>query len=76
MPLGLSFTVKASGARHHARWMSKVIYSVKIELFRKQLEKVLPHDYLENITNLSVFLCLNYVESWTTSLRLLWMPQK
>ena len=67
MPKDLTFMVKAPGARPHARWMSKVIYFLKIVLFRKQLTEALPHDRLEIITNLAIFLCLNYVESWTIS---------
>ena len=67
MPKDLSFMVKAPGARSNARWMSKGIYSLKIALFRKQLAEVLPHDHHESITNLAIFLCLNYVESWTIS---------
>ena len=65
MPKDLTFMVKAPGARPHARWMSKVIYFLKIVLFRNT--KALPHDHLEIITNLAIFLCLNYVESWTIS---------
>ena len=68
MPKDHSCMVKAPGARPNARWMSKGIYSLKIALFRKQLAEALPHDHLESITNLAIFLCPNYVESWTISL--------
>ena len=67
MPKDFSFNVKAPGARPHAWWMSKAICSLKIALFRKQLAEALPLDHLETITNLAIFLCLIYVESWTTS---------
>ena len=67
MPKDFSLMVKAPGARPNARWMSKVIYSLKIALFHKQLAEALPHNHLESITNLAIFLRLNYVESWTIS---------
>ena len=67
MQKDLSFMVKAPGVRSHARWMSKGIYSLKIALFRLQLAEALPHGHLESITNLAIFLCLNYVESCTIS---------
>ena len=67
MPKDLSFMVKARGARPNAQWMSKGIYSLKVALFRKQLAEALPHNHLESSINLAIFLCLNYVESWTIS---------
>ena len=42
-------------------------YSLKIALFRKQLAEVLPHDHLESIANLAIFLYVKYVESLTSS---------
>ena len=47
--------------------MSKVEYFLKIALFRKQLAEILPHDHLESITNLIIFVCPIYVDSWNTS---------
>ena len=38
-------TIKAPGAYHHARWMSKVLYTLKIALFRHQLVEVYFHIY-------------------------------
>ena len=61
MPKDLSFMAKAPGGRPHALWMSKVICSLKIALFQKQLAEALPHDHPESISDLDIFLCLNYV---------------
>ena len=31
------FSIRAPGAFHHARWMGRIIYCVKIALFRNQV---------------------------------------
>jgi hypothetical protein len=35
---------KQPGAMHHARWMSKVIYSLKMWMFRKQFDHLMTQD--------------------------------
>ena len=61
-----AFTFKSPGAFHHARWMAKVIYTLKIALFQKQLAKIgfESLDVLDKITSLASFLALFYVKSW------------
>ena len=55
LPSGIK--IYAPGAHHHARWMSKIIYTLKIALFRDQLG-------VDMIQNLATFLALFYVKYW------------
>jgi len=53
---------RAPGAFHHARWLAKAIYSIKIHLFQQQFplsgkEKV-------NVKELALFVSLVYVRFW------------
>ena len=59
-------TIKAPGAYNHARWMSKVLYTLKIALFRNQLREIYAPEDLENIYNLSIFISIFYVKAWLT----------
>ena len=59
-------TIKAPGAYHHARWMSKVLYTLKIALFRHQLGEVYAPEDLDNMYNLSIFISIFYVKAWLT----------
>ena len=58
-------TIKDPGAIHHARWMSKAIYTMKIALFRNQLREVYKED-LDNIVSLAIFLSVFYTKVWLT----------
>ena len=58
-------TIKDPGAIHHARWMSKAIYTMKIALFRNQLEEIYEED-LDNIVSLAIFLSVFYTKAWLT----------
>ena len=57
--------MKAPGARHHARWMSKVIYTIKIAMLQHQLKNDIPGCLLMKIVDLAKFLCLYYVKPWS-----------
>lgn len=57
-----NYSFKAPGATHHARWMSKIIYSFKIFLFRNQFE--LSKEEKSNFKEMSLFAGLIYVKSW------------
>lgn len=46
----------------HARWMAKIIYSLKMYLFRHQLN--LSRTDVINLKNISLFICLIYVTHW------------
>ena len=61
-PENISFNFKSPGASHHARWMAKVLYTIKLALFKHQMKHVIPEDMLQKITDLAGFLCLFYVK--------------
>lgn len=54
--------IRQPGACHHARWMAKAIYTIKIFLFRKQLK--LPSEVIIAIRDICLFLVLLYAPSW------------
>ena len=58
--------IKAPGACHHSRWMSKILYTLKIALFKHQLGDVYTAEHLENIYNLAIFISIFYIKSWLT----------
>jgi hypothetical protein len=49
---GQPFTFKRPGALHKARWMAKLLYSIKICLFEKQIQK-LPHGTVTTLHQVS-----------------------
>lgn len=55
----------APGPMHHARWMSKVIYSLKIWLFKSQFD--LSQKYVNGLRNICVFAIRLYVRAWTNA---------
>lgn len=57
---GIKF--RAPGAMHHARWLSKALYSLKIYMFRKQFH-INPSE-LRALREVCVFIVLFYVEAW------------
>ena len=60
LPEEKEFKMKAPGARHLARWMSKVIYTIKIAMFQDQLKCDISESLLTKIVDLARFLCLYY----------------
>ena len=57
--------MKAPGARHYARWMAKVIYTIEIAMFQNQLKCDISESLLTKIVDLARFLCLYYVKPWS-----------
>lgn len=53
---------KAPGACHHARWLSKALYCLKIYLFRKQFK--VSAAVLDSLRKICVFIVLFYVKIW------------
>jgi len=53
---------RAPGAMHHARWMAKAIYSLKIYMFQDQF--VLTAAEKKGVTNISLFVALIYSRYW------------
>ena len=56
---------QAPGAMHRARWMAKVIYSIKMWLFRKQL--IMTHAELHGIRDVAIFAVKVYLKAWITA---------
>lgn len=59
-PRGIVF--KAPGAVHHARWLAKVIYCLKIYLFRKQFK--LKKSEADGLPRICAFIVRFYVKAW------------
>jgi len=57
-----SSTFRAPGPTHHARWMAKAIYALKMFLFRSQFQ-LTPQEF-RNIQDLALFVSLVYVRQW------------
>ncbi|XP_050530606.1 uncharacterized protein LOC126899603 [Daktulosphaira vitifoliae] len=53
---------KIPGPIHHARWMAKAIYCLKIFLFRGQFELSIKE--LNNIRSLCIFITSLYIKQW------------
>lgn len=59
---GTDITFRAPGAMHHARWMAKAIYSLKMVLFKGQL--TLTARERKGLTELALFVALIYGRFW------------
>ncbi|KAG7172797.1 hypothetical protein Hamer_G007042 [Homarus americanus] len=53
------------GACHHARWMAKIIYYLKIYMFSHQLE--LSSDLCVKVQRMAIFVSLLYTPAWLKS---------
>ena len=62
-PRGVHFN--RPGAMHHARWMSKEIYSLKIWMFRGQFK--LTYKEEQSLRKMSVFVSTVFVKHWIES---------
>lgn len=56
---------KAPGAFHHARWMAKAIYCLKIFLFREEFS--LTDVEKDSIREICIFICQIYITPWLKS---------
>ena len=65
--LDKAVTIKAPGSISHARWMAKVIYTLKIAMFRDQLGGTFEQPMLASVTELALFYCMNYTKQWFIS---------
>ena len=55
----------APGAMHHARWMSKVLYSLKVWMFRSQFD--LRPKELKGLQDVCIFAVRIYLKMWMTA---------
>ena len=63
---------QAPGAMHRARWLAKVIYAIKIWLFRGQFRMTLSEE--RGIRELAVFAVLIYLKAWISAPRAVEAP--
>ena len=63
---GYTYTVQRPGADHHARWMSKAIYILKMVLLQHQLPQ-LHWQTKKKVTTMSLFVVFVYLEYWFTA---------
>ncbi len=56
--------INAPGAYHRARWMAKLIYCLKIYIFRSQF-KLTQHE-LSGLHSINVFIVRIYIKAWYT----------
>lgn len=57
-------TVKAPGAINRARWMMKIIYSLKICIFRNQLQSYIDNFKIDALLEFSSFILRIYIKNW------------
>lgn len=62
--ISVSSTIQAPEAYHCARWMAKLIYSLKIYLFRSQFK--LTSKELRGLRQFSQFVVTVYLKAWFT----------
>ena len=60
-PRGARF--RAPGPMHHARWMSKAIYALKVWMFRQQFKLTAREE--SGLRSICIFVCWVYARSWT-----------
>lgn len=59
-----NITIKTPGAFHRARWMAKLIYNLKIYLFRKQFK--LTESEVSGLQKFNSFVVKTYLQHWFT----------
>jgi len=62
-PRGVHFM--APGAMHHARWLAKAIYALKIWLFQKQFSLTAREE--RELLNICIFVVVIYFKAWFTA---------
>ena len=70
---GYIFQLQRPGADHHARWMSKAIYTLKLSFAQHQIA-CFPWQKKYKVKKMALFIVFTYLESWYTSPSLLGAP--
>ena len=60
---GYTYTIQRPGADHHARWMSKAIYIIKMNLLLHQLHDI-HYQTKKKIQKMSIFVVFVYLRPW------------
>ena len=68
--------IRKPGAMHHARWMAKAIYTLKMLLMHTGNEVIMniTAEELSSLKRVSRFICTIYLQSWYTSSRVVDAP--
>jgi len=66
-----NFQFRRPGAVHKARWMSKILYSIKMVLLEKQIHlmhpgPIMPASQQKKLRSFTDFVCLIYINWWMT----------
>ncbi|CAH1114867.1 unnamed protein product [Psylliodes chrysocephalus] len=69
-----NFTFKTPGPTHHARWLSKAIYSLKIYLFQEQFS--LSRAEAPGLRHICIFIVLLYIKAWYCAPSAIHAPRK
>lgn len=69
-----NYNFKTPRAMHRARWMSKIINSIKIFLFRSE-ETCVTADLFKNLQNFLLFIIRIYIKHWFTAANVSSAPQ-
>ena len=73
---GYIFQLSRPGADHHARWMSKCIYFLKLFLLSDQFpQSQLSWQKKKKVETMAIFIIFPYLQSWFTSPSLLGAAQ-
>ena len=67
-----NYHMRQPGAIHHARWMAKALYSLKIFIFRHEF-KLTKKEY-NGLLQVSIFIVRFYVKYWFTSSNIVMSP--
>lgn len=60
-----TYNFRAPAAMHHARWMSKALYSLKIYMFKKQFK--LSNKETDGLAAINIFIVRYYLRAWFTA---------
>jgi len=64
---GQKVQIRAPGAMHHARWMAKALYSLKMYIFRKQLD--ISEQDMSGLRKKNIFITEIYAKYWFTAVK-------
>lgn len=56
---------KQPGAMHHARWLSKALYSLKVWMFRGQFKLSAKEE--KGLRSICIFVVMHYIDLWYTA---------
>ena len=64
---GYIYQIQRPGADHHARWMSKAIYILKLSLLQHQIDEIHWQTKKKKIHKMALFVVFIYLKAWSNS---------